>query len=55
MNRLRCTERKLVKFGLNQQYDEKIAENVQKGYADAVYDVENLLGRSNLWHLPLLW
>jgi hypothetical protein len=55
MNKQRCTERKLVKFGLYQQYDEKIAEYVQNGYADAVYAVENLLGRSNLWYLPLLW
>jgi hypothetical protein len=39
LHRLKCTERKLEKTGLVQKYDDKIAEYVDKGYAEKIEDL----------------
>jgi hypothetical protein len=49
LHRLTCTERKLEKTGLVQKYDDKIAEYVDKGYAEKIVDLRN---RLKLWYIP---
>jgi hypothetical protein len=49
---LKCTERKLEKKGLVQKYDGKIAENVDKGYAENIENLGNLRKRPTLWYVP---
>jgi hypothetical protein len=52
LHRLKCIERKLEKIGLVHKYDEKIAEYVDKGYAEKNEDLGDLCNRPKLWYIP---
>jgi hypothetical protein len=50
--RFQCTERKVSKIKMEIQYNQKIEENVRRGYAQKIIDVSNMKNIKNLCFLP---
>ncbi|XP_062556821.1 uncharacterized protein LOC134221647 [Armigeres subalbatus] len=52
LSRLKCTERKLAKRGIEDKYAEKMQDYIDKGYAVPVSEEDLKISRNNMWYLP---